>query len=382
MILTLEALNAEEGDCLLLHHGSKKEPLHILIDGGPRGTYAKTLGPRLKELRKLHGLLDAASLSIELGVLTHTDSDHLDGLVALFEELRKLKEQKQPLPFRIESLWYNTFDDLVSNREVAKVQSLESSPATEVRAFAASVQNGRKLRDIAKLLVFPINQDFDTFAMQSASESPCIEFDELSLTVLSPTPKELTAIEKAWDTFLKSAAGKKALGGAAAFGDDDSPTNLSSIVVLAEAADKRLLLTGDARADQILTGLQNVGLLPDHGALEVDVLKIPHHGSSRNSTLELYQRVHAQHYVVSANGEYGNPDRATLDMLWQARGKGNWTLWTTFPQNAFQSAPDGERRETLRTVQQWIDSHEVKVHYRNPNEKSIRIELGADPLPQ
>lgn len=382
MILTLEALNAEEGDCLLLHHGNKKEPQHILIDGGPRGTYAKTLGPRLKELRKLHGLRDSASLSIELGVLTHTDSDHLDGLVALFDDLRKLKEQKQPLPFRIESLWYNSFDDLVGNREVAKVQSLEKSPARTVRAFAASVQNGRKLRDTAKLLAFPINQDFDTFAMQSASASPCIEFDELSLTVISPTPKELIAIEKAWDKFLKSAAGKKALGGAAMFGDDDSPTNVSSIVVLAEAGDKRLLLTGDARAEEILTGLENAGLLPEHGALEVDVFKIPHHGSSRNSTPLLYQRVHAQHYVIAANGEHRNPDLATLEMLWRARGKGDWTLWTTFPQNAYQSVPNGERCETLRAIQRWIDSHEVKVRYRKPSEGSVRIELGTDPLPQ
>ena len=42
---------------------------------------------------------------------------------------------------------------------------------------------------------------------------------------------------------------------------DRSVFNLSSIVILAEFKRKRMLLTGDARGDDILAGLRSSGLL-------------------------------------------------------------------------------------------------------------------------
>ena len=39
MILTLEPLPAKEGDCLLLHWGTKAEPKLAVIDGGPGRVY-------------------------------------------------------------------------------------------------------------------------------------------------------------------------------------------------------------------------------------------------------------------------------------------------------------------------------------------------------
>ena len=42
-----------------------------------------------------------------------------------------------------------------------------------------------------------------------------------------------------------------------------------------------MLLTGDARGDDVLAGLREAGLLR-RSPLHVDVLKLPHHGSDRN----------------------------------------------------------------------------------------------------
>ena len=384
MLLTLEALNAEEGDCLLLHHGSATEPRHILIDGGPGPTYLLALKPRLEALRKLHRLSASQSLSLELVVLSHTDEDHLDGMVKLFDEARKAKEQKRPIPYRAERIWYNTFDDIIQNNEVAAIQSLATSPSPEIRALVAGVSAGRALRDDANFLVVPINEEFDTFTMRTARKAPRVSLDDLSLTVLSPSAAELRSIEKAWDKYLKEhPTGKK--GGVATTDKDTSVTNLSSIALLAEAGDQRLLLTGDARADQLLAGLKTAGKLRTAAPFVVDVLKIPHHGSCRNSTLELFQKVHASHYVISANGKDGNPDRSVLDMLWTARGSGNWTVWTTFPKNAATlihgtTKTDAERVKALTEVQAWFDSHAVKVCYRKPKDISIKIHLGDEKI--
>jgi hypothetical protein len=52
MQLTLEALQANDGDCLLLHYErDTTAPVRILIDGGSRGIYSSVLRRRLDELR-------------------------------------------------------------------------------------------------------------------------------------------------------------------------------------------------------------------------------------------------------------------------------------------------------------------------------------------
>jgi hypothetical protein len=112
---------------------------------------------------------------------------------------------------------------------------------------------------------------------------------------------------------------------------DKSVPNLSSIVVMVEAEGKRMLLTGDARGDKILEGLELVRLLEKGGNMHVDVLKVPHHGSDNNMAPVFFRRVMADHYVFSGNGEHGNPERATLEMLLDARGNANYEIHLTYP---------------------------------------------------
>ena len=54
--------------------------------------------------------------------------------------------------------------------------------------------------------------------------------------------------------------------------------------------------------------------------MHVDVLKVPHHGSSNNLDDDFFERIIADHYVFSGDGEHGNPERETLEMLFKARG--------------------------------------------------------------
>ena len=89
--------------------------------------------------------------------------------------------------------------------------------------------------------------------------------------------------------------------------------------MLAEQNGKTMLLTGDARGDNILAGLRTANLLTDTKPCAVDVLKVPHHGSDNNVTKEFFAKVTARHYVFSGNGQHGNPERATFEMLFEAR---------------------------------------------------------------
>ena len=93
-----------------------------------------------------------------------------------------------------------------------------------------------------------------------------------------------------------------------------------------------MLLTGDARGDKILEGMELAGLLEKGGKKHVDLLKVPHHGSDNNMETIFFKRVPADHYVFSGDGEHGNPERATLQMLLDARGAdAGYTIHLTYP---------------------------------------------------
>lgn len=94
----------------------------------------------------------------------------------------------------------------------------------------------------------------------------------------------------------------------------DSPPNDASLVLLVETAGIRLLLMGDEeRPSQ--TELHQAW--PD---LRADVLKVAHHGSSKQDP-DLVKSVGARVAVISVglNNDYGHPAQQTLDLLTSAR---------------------------------------------------------------
>ena len=157
--------------------------------------------------------------------------------------------------------------------------------------------------------------------------------------------------------------------------------NLSSIVLLAEVEGHRVLLSGDAGAQQILDGLERAGVLRKGGRCEVDIFKLPHHGSIRNITAELLDRVRAKHYVISANGSNGNPDEDTLALLGDVLD-GDQTICVTFAHDDWKTIrATGKtaqaRIEALQNAQHWLDQQRVKVVYRDPHALGIAIPLDA-----
>ena len=127
-----------------------------------------------------------------------------------------------------------------------------------------------------------------------------------------------------------------------------------------------MLLTGDARGDDILAGLAGARLLKN-GRCHVDLLKIPHHGSDRNVSTEFFQQVTADHYVISADGQHGNPDIAMLQMLSQARqADDGFTVHLTNPEPRLQTFFAAERSR----------GRSYSVVFRKPEQRSMTVDLG------
>ena len=354
MIFSLDVRKARKGDCLLLHFGSRDEPSLALIDGGPSDVYAPHLKPRLLAIRKARGLDEGSPLPIDLMMVSHVDDDHIKGILDFTRDLKV--HAGSPL-MRVTTLWHNTFDDIIGNTpdqltgaltaqfgaasldgELPEDATVEVDEDEEVVVSSlkvlASIEQGHRLRGEAETLAIPLNTEFEGKLILAGREA--LEMGGgLTFTVAGPMKPELLELQKKHDEWLKEQEKKpKPAGAALAAYVDKSVPNLSSIVVLAKSGGKTILLTGDARGDKILKGLESVGALDPGGSMHVDVLKVPHHGSSNNLARDFFERIRADHYVLSGDGEHGNPERETFEMLFDARASDPFEIHLTYELDA------------------------------------------------
>ncbi len=381
MIFSLEALQAFHGDCLLLHGGTAAEPLLVLIDGGPSSTWETSLHPRLEELRAERSGADA--LPIDLAMVSHIDDDHVHGMIDFAGALVTQKlDSKQP-SYEVATLWHNAFDDVIGNDadelRAAAVDVL-SEPvgdprADEIRAaglaIVASVGQGRELRDQAEQLGWGVNEPFDGPVVLPEAGARTITLGAMKLTVVCPHQAQLDRLHAAWDKWLAAhpKARAKDRAATAAF-TDNSPYNLSSIVVHAECDGRTMLLTGDARGDHVLSGLDAAGIAED-GRTHVDVLKLPHHGSIRNLAAEFFERVTAAHYVISANGRDGNPETETLETIAASRDDDDFEIHLT---NRGGKGDLEQRLDAFLAAKQ-AAGRGYRVSFRDEDALSLRIDL-------
>lgn len=416
MIFTLEALEAKHGDALILYHGkSDGDRSIVVIDGGPHKVYRQSVSKRLESLRP-----EGKDLHIPLLMVSHLDEDHIQGVLDLTAELVEMADDPEnlpedllnadvALPYRIDAVWYNGFDRILDNtdKDLASIAASAviqpDGPDDSVRplseAIAASVGQGLKLStnlsqlDISvnggsPLLLAPADERL-AYAFNAAKKSfyklkPVEEPKEgaLKFSLLGPTRDQLIKLHARWDKDLKTIIAKenkKKLEAEGADYEDDSPFNLSSIVVLAEAGGKSMLLTGDARGDYVIQSAKQAGLL-ENGVLRVDLLKLPHHGSNYNVEQDFFETFPADHYVVSADGKYENPSLETFEYLFAARANDNrpFTIYLTN-----ETGTPGDNKAHMDAVVAELKSKmasdpRVTVVYRQPGEPSVVVNLGAE----
>ncbi len=380
MIFSLEALQAFHGDSLLLHAGTEAEPVLLLVDGGPSGTWETSLQPRLEELRAARA--GDGALPIDLAMVSHIDSDHVAGMVDFAGALVTAQLDSKPLRYAVQTLWHNAFDDVLGNDaddlRAAAVEIL-SAPladrvADEIRAaglaVVASVAEGRELRDQAATLGWSVNEPFDGPVVLPQEGVRTITLGPLKLTVVCPHAAQLEKLHAAWDKWLERHPQEVANPASAQAGRDTSPYNLSSIVVLAECGGKRMLLTGDARDDHVLAGLDEAGIAQD-GKTHVEILKLPHHGSIRNMRAEFFERVRADHYVISADGRHGNPETQTLQLIADSRSDDDFAIHLT---NRVGTDDLEQRLDAFLAAKQRT-GRKYRMSFRAEDALSLRIDL-------
>ena len=272
-------------DCLWIEYGDADAPRRVLIDAGTSPTWREALRDRLGDL--------GPRIDIELLVVTHVDTDHIGGVLPLFEAAPA-------------GTWFKE-----SGSTAGATRSRDARPHGSDRWRSRPSRSCRP-------------ESAGTGGSGRTTAPPghrgpgvmrAIELDGgLRLTVVAPGRGELDLLRPKWEEVVRDgglvpgvpgqalvdkAAGKgiaiDLLGDPipdwAAFDPSDLDTteaNGSSIAVLAEYDDagttKRALLAGDAHGPVLARGLRRLAAQRGEARLSVDAFKAPHHGSRKNLT--------------------------------------------------------------------------------------------------
>lgn len=91
---------------------------------------------------------------------------------------------------------------------------------------------------------------------------------------------------------------------------EESPTNMSSMILLFHPDGRNFLLAGDACSATLKDAVADY---PQH--VPGSTLKVPHHGSKHNLTTEVIDMLKPSSAVISAKGSKKHPNRAVVHFL-------------------------------------------------------------------
>lgn len=341
-MLKLKMYPAKNGDAFLVHAAGTR----ILIDAGYASTFNDYILDDLRQIASTSGALD-------LLICTHIDNDHIGGLL---EFLSSNGPQGARSIVEVKEVWHNSLRSLPSSPNSPDTSSdrqlLEAirrrgfflPPLPGPAANPISAKQGSSLAKLLKERGYLWNSGDGRTCMTSGRPPhalsngvqiqlmgpPMVRLHELRLWWLAQMRKLSYRGEAAVDGLVEdayemlcassrqptpatvktiSAGRSKRL--AELHLPDVSPTNGSSIAAIVVAGGKRLLFLGDAWPGDVAAELRRI-----HGdnALQVfDVIKVSHHGSIHNTSVDLLSYIDAPVFLVSSNGSaHNHPDFAVL----------------------------------------------------------------------
>ncbi|MCL7762824.1 MBL fold metallo-hydrolase [Polaribacter sp. Z014] len=290
-------LAAYNGDSILIKtFDENKDDFIILVDGGTPSTFDYSLKKNLNGISK-----------INLLVLTHIDSDHVGGLIKFFKNslINKIE---------IDEVWINQPNSdlnknanekaLISVRQAENLKALiiEKKPYSKIREITIA-DNVINIKGLEFTILSPTVEIKDKFYEVYEKEKVSLNQENLEVNIslsiaeYSKSLKELNKIDFKPDSSINK-----------------DIYNSSSIAFVLKCPDVNLLLLADSRAEIITKRLKELGHNIE-SPLEVDYVKISHHGSLNNTSQELLSLIKSSNYLISTNGgtaSHKHPARETI----------------------------------------------------------------------
>ncbi len=379
-VFSVQMLPAHQGDSLWVEYGTPEDTHRILIDGGVRTTI-RTVETRIRDLAAAS---TTGKCHFDLGVVSHIDADHIEGFVEVLGA---------DLPVSFGDLWFN-------GRKHIDLPPIK--PSLNGEEFLNG-KHGLFLDTALELTKTNWNRAFNCGVIvvpPSPAKLPVAKLPGgMKITIMSPSQPKLAALAGRWDAEVRDAGlmgstykqvlqamdrlhfsvnafddsllGRKKPSGPIDIkallqepdGTDNSVANGSSIAFLAEYAGRSCLFMADAHPDVIIEAIDRRA--GNNKRLAVGAVKLSHHGSGNNVTLDFLRRIDSQVFLVSTSGRgHYHPDRHAMAKLvagdWRPRKAGQYSITILF----------NYRSEYTKI---WDDEdlkqrHHYSVEYANPGD--------------
>jgi len=345
-MIQIKMYPAKNGDAFLIKNNGDHQTV-ILIDGGYAKTFREYIHVDLVELARQGGVL-------ELVVITHIDSDHIGGLLEFFKQNGN---SQSPKIIPVNNVWHNSLRSLMplvdgqirpDDNELLNEISGQGYPVfSDADPMEISASQGSSLA--ALLLGGNYCWNFSDGSQSiNSQETPFCELNsEAKLFVIGPNLPKLNKLHSDWIAEMRRLGLVGQIGSNEAFDDafeflsaredlrsavkteaaeisgadnlslgevyhaDDAVPNGSSIALIMQIANSRLLFLGDSWSEDIEAALraqQNVNF-----PIIFDAIKVSHHCSNRNTSPSLLRLIDAPVFLISSNGaRHNHPDIEVL----------------------------------------------------------------------
>lgn len=293
----LNVLKAHHGDSIIIEtYDEKDRKFTILIDGGPSETFRTALVQELEKYKKF-----------DLIVLTHSDHDHISGLIHYLSSSYASRHEIDALVVNAPNLQKVSaggtqisidegiaFEKLIhANFPQLKIISGVSSEFP----FQAELPQGIEIKILSPNIT-ALNKLYANWPEENLEE----EEEDTQIAAEDAPAKNF---DVPFESLAKYADSEK--------NRDEDFVNASSIAFSIKTKDFHGLFLGDAHPSIVLESLceKYTGTEP----IYFDYVKVSHHGSRYNISNPFLDKIECYNYIISTNGGKGrsrHPDRETV----------------------------------------------------------------------
>lgn len=313
--MRIEFLPAYHGDAIWINFKHENAAVNILIDGGTKQTY-QTKGKKNTivsgPLKHLVEAIRERNEKIDLLILTHIDDDHIGGI------MKWLENDKKALKL-IDEVWFNSGKTIASYLNISEIK-IPELPLVPHDTTETGVDQGVTFEKLIR--------EAKVWNEAIVTQGQCLEFKGSTFKILSPSQAGLKALHDKW--FWEAPDSMTAVAtdyyqslehhlSKLISDPDGSIHNGSSIAFIWVHNEKNYLFLADAHADTLIDGFK-LFEYDKENPIPTEVVKLSHHGSNRNISLELLEVIDADQFVVTTNGnKHGHPDKKGLAKILKSK---------------------------------------------------------------
>lgn len=356
--MEIKFFQAECGDAAAIRFLGEDGKYHnIFIDSGYERTFRHVLEIEIQEIIKRNEQID-------LWIISHIHDDHIGGIIKY-----------------IDCVNYGEFEDVVLKYIYNPPRNYNFIESKKRVSKIVSIDQGDILFEYLKS-----NNKLQNIDIVDVVEP--IELAGFKLTFLSPSQKKLNELrnkyssvkfkrlEREEDESISDAVSLKGNDynislkdfNLDSWSEDNSIENGSSISLLTEFENKKILWLADSHPTNVVNSLKKLGYNNDN-KLKCEWVKVTHHGSKGNNNDELFNLTECSNYLFSVNGKnrHNLPSKECIARILRNKKRSitsTYNIYFTYDNEVLRSIFNMEDEDIY-------DDYRFRVFYNN--KKAVNV---------